>query len=160
MDTCNDSKPQCNHQYGLQPWPVYTYPGALFHLQVVIVGQEDGVISGSVHAVAAFENTSVHLGDLQEFQSTGKSCTIVNYMVFTLHAVEYLTLVPSNIHGTPYLEAPEIKVALLPCPQGFTLTEIPPIKCDCEKELNNHNIFTCDITDQTITRPPRLWIGS
>ena len=156
---CNGSKPQCDYQYRVHPWAVHTYPGALFQIQAVIVGQEDGIVSGDVHAVSTFENMSVHLGDLQEFQSTGKSCTKVNYQVFSTDTVEYITLVPSNIHGRLRLEAPQMKVTLLPCPQGFRLSEIPPTKCDCVEELNNHHITTCNITDQTITRPPQLWIG-
>ena len=153
---CNGSKPQCNHQH---PWSVSTYPGALFQVEVVIVGQENGIVSGVAHARTTLKNTSVLLGDLQEFQSTGKSCTKLYYEVFSSHSIESLTLLPAHINGKLLPEDPTIKVILLPCPQGFTLTEIPPTKCDCVEELNNHHITTCNITDQTITRPPQLWIG-
>ena len=156
---CNGSKPQCNHQYALHPWSVSTYAGALFQVEVVIVGQEDGIVSGVVHTRTTLENTSVLLGDLQEFQSTGKSCTKLQYKVFSSHSTESLTLLPANINGKPLPEDPTIKVILLPCPRGFTLSELPPTKCDCVEALNNHHITTCNITDQTITRPPQLWIG-
>ena len=49
---------------------------------------------------------------------------------------------------------------VLNCPWGFTLTPFPP-KCDCADQLRNlqsHHI-TCNITNQTISRPLPLWIG-
>ena len=60
---CNDSKPQCgNHKYV----SIRTYPGALFHVQAVVVGQKNGIVPGVV--LVTLHNTSAVLGDLQQSQ--------------------------------------------------------------------------------------------
>ena len=46
---------------------------------------------------------------------------------------------------TPFL----IKVKLLPCPLGFSLSGNPP-KCDCAPPLNERTVFKCNIHNQTI----------
>ena len=160
---CNGSRPVCGklckgsstHCSSIQVWPVYTYPGALFHVQAVVVGQKDGIVPGVVRATLG--NTSAVLGDLQQSQATGKSCTTLNYTVYSLHTEETITLMTESIPNRLTLIGLIINVTLLNCPWGFTLTGAPP-KCDCVDELRNHNI-TCNITTQTITRPPPLWIG-
>ena len=149
---CNNSKPQC----GIQKfWHMYTYPGALFHVQAVVVGQKDGIVPGVVRA--AVQNTSAILGDLQQSQATGKSCTTLNYTVFSSHTEETITLTTETIPGRMTLPRLIMNVTLLNCPWGFTHNGHPR-KCDCVDELRNHHI-TCDITTQTINRPPSLWIG-
>ena len=85
---CSDNKPLCSDQNYLH---IYTYPGALFQVQAVVVGQMDGIIPGVV--LAGLQNTSAVLGDLQQSQFTGKSCTTLNYTVFSPHTVETLILV-------------------------------------------------------------------
>ena len=150
---CNDSEPLCDDQL----WPVYTYPGALFHVQAVVVGQKDGIVPGVVRATT-LGNTSTVLGDLQQSQSTVKSCTTLNYIVFSSQTEETIILVTENNPGRLSLQGLIMNVTLLNCPWGFTLAGAPP-KCDCVDELQNHNIDTCNITTQTITCPPPLWIG-
>ena len=151
--SCNDSKPQCGQRTYLS---MHTYPGALFHVQAVVVGQKDGIVPGIVQAT--LQNTSATLGDLQRYQSTGKSCTTLNYTVFSSHSMEQIILVTEknllNLLNQPGLV---INVALLNCPWGFSLTGFPT-KCDCADELQKHHI-SCNITTQTISRPPPLWIG-
>ena len=148
---CSESIPACNDQL----WHMYTYPGALLHVQAVVVGQKDGIVPGVVRATPA--NTSAVLSDLQQSQATGKSCTTLNYTVFTLHTVETIIIVSETTPGRKTQEL-MMNVTLLPCPWGFNLTGAPP-KCGCADELRNHNIDTCNITTQTIGRPPPLWIG-
>ena len=151
---CNDSKPLCSNQTHLS---MHTYPGALFHVQAVVVGQKDGIVPGIV--LATLQNTSAVLGDLQRSQTTGKSCTSLNYTVYSSHTMETVTLVTENIPGRMTFAGLIINVTLLTCPWGFTLSTDIPTKCDCADELRNHHIEKCDITTQTITRPPPLWIG-
>ena len=155
---CNDSEPQCGSHSLLQVWSMYTYPGAVFQVEAVAVGQKDGVVPGAVYAT--LNNTSAWLGALQESQSTGKSCTTLNYAVFSSHSAEIISLayITKNLTKRFTLPGLALRVKLFPCPWGFILTGLPP-RCDCSQELHNHHVYTCNITDQTITRPPQLWIG-
>ena len=150
---CNNSKPQCGKQTYSS---IHTYPGALFHVQAVVVGQKNGIVPGVVLA-GLIKNTSAVLGDLQESQFTGKSCTTLNYTVYSSQKEETIILVTEIIPGRVTLDEHTVNVTLLPCPWGFTLNG-HPTKCDCVDELRNHHI-TCNITTQTISRPPPLWIG-
>ena len=149
---CNDSKPHCGNKNYL---PLYTYPGAVFQIQAVVVGQKDGIVPGVVRAV--LKNTSAGLDNLQQSQATGKSCTTLNYTVFSSHTVETIILLTETIPGRITLHELMMNVTLLNCPWGFALTGAPK-KCDCADELQNLHI-TCNIKTQTINRPPPLWIG-
>ena len=75
---CDNSKPVCDNQ---KYFSRYTYPGARFQVQAVLVGQKIGIVPGVVHAT--LRNTSAVLVDLQHAQATGKSCTALNYTVFS-----------------------------------------------------------------------------
>ena len=124
---CDENKPLCSDQNYLH---IYKYPGALFQVQAVVVGQMDGIIPGVV--LAGLQNTSAVLGNLQQSQFTGKSCTTLNYTVFSPHTVETLILVTKIIPGRLSLEELIINVTLLNCPWGFILTFTGlQTKCDC-----------------------------
>ena len=161
---CNDSRPVCGklcnasnpHCSSNLVWPMYTYPGALFQIQAVVVGQKDGIVPGVVRA--ALRNTSAVLGDLQYSQAAGKSCTTLNYTVFSSQTEETITLVTETIPNSLNLKGLIINVTLLNCPWGFMLRDSQP-KCDCVDKLQEHHIYQCNITTQTINRPPPLWIG-
>ena len=150
---CNGSNPHCSSK---QVRPVYTYSGALFQFEAVVVGQKDGIVPGVVRATLG--NTSAVLGDLQYSQAIGKSCTTLNYTVYSSHTEETLTLMTETIPMRLTLKGLIINVTLLNCLWGFTLTGSPP-KCDCIDKLWQHHIYQCNITTQTINRPPPLWIG-
>ena len=151
---CNGDRPYCGSRP--QVLSVYTYPGALFHLQAVVVGQKNGIVPGVVRATV--RNSSAILDDLQYSQATGKSCTTLNYTVYSSQMEETITCRTETIPNRLSLIGLIINVTLLNCPWGFTLTGAPP-KCDCADELRKHHINTCDITTNTITRPPPLWIS-
>ena len=51
-----------------------------------------------------------------------------------------------------------IKVKLLPCPLGFSLSGSPP-KCDCAAPLNESTVFKCNTHNQTIHYPAGMWLG-
>ena len=150
---CKGSNPHCKSKH---VWSMYTYPGALFQIQAVVVGQKDGIVPGVVRATLG--NTSAVMGDLQYSQATGKSCTTLNYTVFSSQIEETITLMTETIPMRLTLKGLIINVTLLNCPWGFTLRGSPP-KCDCVDKLREHHIYQCNITTQTITRPPPMWIG-
>ena len=161
---CNGSRPVCGkhcnasntHCSSEQVRLMYTYPGAQFQIQAVVVGQKDGIVPGVVRATLG--NTSAVLGDLQYSQATGKSCTTLNYTVFSSQTEEKITLMTETIPKRLTAKGLIINVTLLNCPWGFTLRRAPP-KCGCVDKLRQHHIYQCNITTQTINRPPPLWIG-
>ena len=152
MCLCDSSKPVCDNPY----FSRYTYLGARFQVQAVLVGQKNGIVPGVV--CATLRNRSAVLVDLQHAQATGKSCTALNYTVFSSNTQERIVLVNDSI-GRKLITVtqPEIimNVTLLNCPWGFTLSGAQA-KCGCADELRKHYIYSCNIT---ISRPLPLWIG-
>lgn len=122
---CRNGQVQCSGE--TQFWFVYTYPGALFQVPVVVVGQKHGIVPGVVRATLIWDTSAV-LGDLQGSKYAGKSCTTLDYTVFSLQTIETILLGPKGYQGVP-LNYLGVRVTLLPCPRGFTLTGLPP-KCN------------------------------
>ena len=59
------------------------------------MGQKNGIVPGVVRAT--LRNTSAVLVDLQHAQATHKSCTALNYTVFSSNTQERIVLVNDNI---------------------------------------------------------------
>ena len=53
-----------------------------------------------------------------------------------------------------------VNVSFLSCPSGFSLTAVPPFKCDCNNLLKQIPGVTCTIQDQSISRGGSVWIGN
>ena len=66
----------------------------------------------------------------------------------------------SRIESIIYSNAPVYaNISILPCPAGFTLTNRPPFKCDCNQLLQQIPGVQCNINDQTIGRSGLVWVG-
>ena len=159
---CNNKVPQCDQKLKHNS----TFPGSMYRVSVVVVGQREGVVPGIVHATLSLDylSSSHSFGDLQTSQSTGKSCTTLKYTIFSSNELENITLTvdqpaPSSLKSPfgDFFIPPTISILMLPCPPGFNLTGTPP-QCNCALSLLKQNI-TCNITDQTIHRRAAMWIG-
>ena len=53
-----------------------------------------------------------------------------------------------------------INISFRSCPSGFSLTAVPPFKCDCNNLLKQMPGVTCTIQDQSISRVGSVWIGN
>ena len=121
MCLCDNSKPVCGNQ---KYFSRYTYPGARFQVQAVLVGQKNGIVPGIVRTT--LRNTSAVLVDLQHAQATDKSCTALNYTEFSSNTLERIVLVNENIGRKLITVTQPENVTLLNCPWGFTLTGAQP----------------------------------
>ena len=159
---CEEGRPKCNKKIV----HAAIFPGSTYELSTIVVGQRGGVVPGVVHAAFSTQylSDSHSLGELQISQAVGKNCSRLRYTVFSTNSIENLTLTvdqpaPSSLRS-PFLDffiPPTVSFSMLPCPRGFKLSGSPP-KCDCVSLLKKHNI-TCNIEDQSIQRPPEVWIG-
>ena len=134
---------------------VSAFPGALFGIYVVIVGQMNGVVPGVV-----VTSPSSTLDQYQDHQSTGTKCTVIYYRVFSSETYVTLTLTPKQPEPviSPFTP-PKLIVYLKDCPPGFQLSLHNRSKCDCIQLLAEKNVL-CDIGSETILCPPLVWIGS
>ena len=131
------------------------YPGELFHIPVVLVGQINGTVPGVVHSSFRNGDSTASLGSLQESQTVNVDCTLLNYSIFTCRSSVVLTLF-ARLEFRDY-ETAQLVVSFRQCPPAFVLSPVSR-KCDCAPILTHHHA-KCYIDNQTILRPPMTWIG-
>ena len=145
---------------------VSVYPGQVFAVSAVAVGQRDGVVPGVVVAEFADDSDSHVLDDFQASQEVGRVCTNLNYTIFSNESYEELIFVaekPDKVESIldTNTDPPALSITLLPCPPGFTLRGPPPrFKCDCVNVVTNF-VTGCDIAHSILHRPATAlaWIG-
>ena len=151
---CEDGRHDCSSSATYS-----VYPGELFDVFAVILGDMQGLVNSTVQASLS-EDSSVELGDLQHsqlFQS--RNCVKFTYSIFVntnLSSVE-LDLTPSvcGLYDTSYV----IEVSLLVCPAGFTLNRTKKV-CDCAPLLQTIGTVSCYISGRSIQRQGTVWIGA
>ena len=153
---CSDEQINCTSKWH-HVAPVF--PGGTFTLDVVIVGQRNGVVPG---VVLASVNTTLNsftssLGPLENSQPVGKKCAHLSYTVFSTEPSVNMSLTVEDSLLSVTFTPPVVHIPLKPCPLGFTRLNTS-WKCDCSPLLESRN-YTCNITDQTIHRKAPQWIG-
>ena len=62
---------------------------------------------------------------------------------------------PKQIYDYPAY----INISFRSCPVGFSISEQPPFKCDCDKMLKQILEVKCTIQDQLVSRAGSVWLG-
>ena len=151
---CEDGRPDCSLL------PTYSvYPGELFDVFAVILGDMQGLVNSTVQASFS-EDSSVELGDLQHSQPfQSRNCVKFTYSIFVntnlSSAVLYLTPSVRGLYDTSNV----IEVLLLACPAGFTLIRTKKV-CDCAPPLLTIGTVSCYISGRSIQREGTVWIGA
>ncbi len=130
------------------------YPGENIDVPVVAV-MEDAKVP-AIFQASVNESQGVWLGQLQETQPAGLSCSPLGYTLFTSGKKSVkLALTaegPCKNPGIPIF----IYVNFLSCPPGFALSQFG--SCGCERRLGKYT-NTCDINNRKITRNSNFWVG-
>ena len=116
----NSLEPNCQireHQFTV-------YPGELFHIPVVLVGQMNGTVPGVVHS--SFRNvngdSAASLGSPQNSQTVNVDCTLLNYSIFSTNSTATLILFPSFEFRN--YETAQLVVFFRQCPPAFVLSTV------------------------------------
>ena len=147
----NTLQPNCQRKN----YPIKIYPGELFRIPMVLIGQINGTVPGVVHSSFRHGGNTASLGDLQESQIINVDCTLLNYSIFSTRSSVILTLFP-RLEFHDY-EAAQLVVSFHQCPPAFVISTVSR-GCDCTPILARHHA-KCYIDNQTILRPPMTWIG-
>ena len=131
------------------------YPGQIFHVEAVAVGQYNGTTPGVVLARAVTSNTTSILREVHLAQESKRSCTRLQYSISSISEYEVIQLVPAGVSRHFFFA--DINVTLLECPPGFALQNATS-ECDCHPLLNQYNV-TCNIDNQTLTKDDTAWIS-
>lgn len=149
---------ECTFQYRLN-----TYPGQLFHIPVVGVGQYNYPAPSVIRATIVY-NTEAQFDKIRVTQDAGLACRNLSYSIQTQELNKYLrmelavdTLYFQNTY-LPDLFRAQVLIFIQECPHGFTLHVNERI-CNCTDTLTIAGV-TCSIENQTIHRTPSMWIGN
>ena len=144
-------------RYFIQPVrsKIHAYPGAVFKVEVVTVGQRYGAVPGVIRS--ELQHKGGHLGPFQSIQAVGKNCQNVSYQIFSSNPVENILLRTEKAAiGIPQVNI-DLQVKLLPCPPAFHLSNQSGT-CGCAHRLQEQNLI-CNIDNKTIERSGTVWIS-
>ena len=149
---CKNNHPNCRN---LQK-ELSVYPGETFQISVVSTGQRNGIVPAEV-------SSHVDRGRLlssQYVQQTTKTCTTLNYTVFSLQNV-FLELYAHDSCSTfGYKHLLKLNVNQT-CPPGFNISK-EESSCVCDQSLRKYT-NQCNITNGLgqITRESgnTFWVG-
>ena len=160
-----------DNQVDCRPIIHYTekFPGQTFTVSVVAVGQRNGKVPAVIRASIPSYYSNSNIGNLEASQSTDKTCSQLQYTVFTtrdgvamLLQVQTTALIQQN-NGTGLLISNSrsysvLFVTLRPCPPAFQLSNVSGA-CECESRLAPYT-STCNISTQTIERNGDYWVAA
>ena len=180
---CTNGTPDCTTVF----MNTTKYPGEAFTIPAVVVGENFGTVTGSVHSKFLPLGTNITVPNLEGFQqiqrvSRSAGCTQLQYTVLSENEKEVMVLTAKDVttlyYGSQsraqmyimwyeeyndiykaFLTYPVyINITLLPCPLGFMLHNSQH-RCVCNSQLEEHNI-TCNISDQTVHRSGYMWFNA
>ena len=162
---CNNDLPDCNFQYN-----VTVYPGEMFQIPAVAVGQRFGTVPFTVQSRLSSVDSSrrPEMNPLQKTQIVRKTCTNLTYTIASNHQIEEMTLTVEQLDKLPaqYIIQHPLRIPLIfkelhlyihlnPCPLGFMLTNS---SCTCHPQLQQHEV-NCNIDTQKVDRKSSVWIN-
>ena len=139
---CVNNVPVCD----VRKTKISLLPGVTKTFPFVTVGQRRGITPSTVYVISDMGTT---LGQFQQAQQTGKSCTYLNFTVNTIASDTKLVIRTSNLDVSGSFV---INVAVMPCPLGFILNQDGMCACD-------PIVDTCNLDTRTVFRGGGSWIG-
>ena len=162
---CNENNlPDCSMTKDeIYLYPRKVYPGEVFSISAVAVGQRNGVVPGIIQALLFNHSSLDIIPHIYWYQKASNECTSLNYTILSENKNETFNLTVEESYpssGSFYyrFSQPSIIVQLQSCPWGFKLRGDSKM-CKCNPLLEEKTI-TCDINNQTILRHHPVWISS
>ena len=165
---CPKSQPYNNNDCITDRDPVEKYPGEIFSISAITVGQMNGSTSGMINVTLLDNDDISHtLLSLSNPKSSAE-CVDLIFVLRSNQLTAKITLRPITTEiATRYNTiVTNLSVHLLPCPLGFQLSDSPPYTCTCSPlftifliPIGSSNI-SCNISSGYITIPQkRVWFG-
>ena len=151
--SCENNLPDCSkYQYQI---PYTVYPGEVFQVSVVTVGQRDGTVpSPVIGSIDHIFNPGDTLDSRYIRKKANNTCTTLSYAVSSLSSQVVMNL---RAESAPCGDELGIFVYLNQiCPHGFNISEK---SCVCEPRLA-HYAHSCNITSGIIREADeQFWVG-
>ena len=142
----------------------HVFPGEMFTIGVVAVGQRNGLSQGTAQVNILDSSDTVSLGSYnQSRQLVGPNCTSINLTVISqenisisLQVIADICVGQSSTFNPDY--ALHISLQIKPCPHP--LFQLSDNVCKCNKRLERFG-SVCNVTNQSIlrTRLDTYWLG-
>ena len=154
---CENNLPNCIKS--LYDVPHAVYPGEIFQVSVVAVGQRNGAVSSRVISTIEKSPQTNSLHSKYQLQQANNTCTTFSYAVSSLSTYVKIEL---HAEGSPCEDKRTIGVSLVQaCPPGFSLSASAR-SCVCKPRLAKYT-NSCTITNELgkITRDEsqQFWVG-
>ena len=151
---CINSSPDCK----IKEKRFRPIPGQLFKIDVVAVGQWNGVVPANIQ-IKLNETSNATVKDNEYIQSAGRNCTTLTYTLKFIKQYEVMDLQVITTNRNPHKEV-NLKISLhfKKCPSGFSFNS-KTSTCTCNKVLIDHGI-ECDIETLIVIRPSPKWINA
>ena len=157
-----------------------TFPGQPMILELLAVGQRYGTVKAFISAnlihktESSSDNTTDNIGrigEVEKIQTAERSCTSINYTIWSPNKRERLVITPFDMQNTPNFEQRLLKrnvslatlfkqfsviVKIKDCPLAFYLNS--NYECSCSPSLALHNL-NCDQQSLKILRSEQQWVG-
>ena len=153
---CKGGIPDCNYQ----PDPIRVIKGKKFFVKIVAVDQVGHYIDAKIHSQLL--RTGGGLGSGQENQNTNKTCTDLNFNLFSPNDKEVLVMYAEG----PCQSSPQSQrrlsiqfTACDSCPIGFErhTDEDTSCQCICDSRLEPY-ITECNASTELLLREGDFWI--
>lgn len=126
--------------------------GATVDFPFVTVGQRGGVTPSRVYVVT---DPDTELGQFQQAQQIGKTCTKLNFTIKTIASDTKFVVRTSNLDASGSFM---VNVRVEPCPLGFILNQNGECICDPISQLPDYT-STCSIDNRTVHRQGGSWVS-
>ena len=165
---CVEGRQDCS----ISEHTVQVYPGQLFEIQAVAVGQRFGTVPAVIFATT--NESFLTIIEDHEVQIVRKNCTSLHYSLssttsesngsFKLSTKRYSKPTKDiKEYNLSLLQQLSIAVHLQKCPIGFTKqfnVVLKMYECRCHQSFQKYRITNCNITTQEISKPRDLWMNA
>ena len=146
-------------------YPISVYPGQMFNIEIILVGQLNGSVPGLVDAVLKHESHTTQLQEHLRVRALKPHCTEVPYGINSSQTEINVTMAiyaaqQGDVSVTEYLPQYRplyVTITLSNCPKGFVISN-ETMTCTCEQIFYNASA-KCFIENQTILVEENTWIG-
>ena len=162
---CTQSSPDCITEKEFD-----IFPGQIFQIEAVAVGQRYGIVPSIV--TAQLLDSNGNLGQGQDVQSVGRECTMLYYTVYSNQNFERIKLTV----GEPSFNKDDlerclpaqyraifqdfvIQIELKNCLLGFVF-DTDKRACLCSPKIDAHTGVLCDFDNYHITKTEQLWLSA
>ena len=154
---CKKDRPDCHYQ----PDPIRVIKGKRFFVEIVAVDQVDHSVSATIHSILF--NTGGGLGAGQATQTTNRTCTELNFNLFSPNDKEELIMYAEGPCVSSPLSQRRLTIqftACDSCPVGFKKHVDETTMCEwiCDSILKPY-ITKCNASTEQLEREGNFWIS-